>query len=338
MVKRSNIEQLNDAIDAMMAQAPLPEVAPQIDLLVRLAADLRDLPDDEFRARLKAEIQTKALQINISKTSSEEKTMQKSAVAQPVREGFHTITPYLAVPEAADLVDFVKNAFRAVETMRATTPGGGIHAEVRIGDSMLMIGGGEALRGKPRNTALHLYVNDADSVYKRAIEAGAKSIYGPMNQEYGDREAGLSDLSGNEWYIATHLEPGKPVPEGLRSVTPFLHPKGAPQLIDFLKKAFGAEEVNKEQSPDGVIHHAIVRIGDSALEMGESHGQFQPLPAMFYLYVDDADSWYRRALEAGAISNSEPADQPYGDRTASVTDPFGNIWYLANRIQRDAVD
>lgn len=258
--------------------------------------------------------------------------MQESAVVQSVRKGFHTVTPYLAVPEAAGLVDFVKNAFGAVETMRATTPGGGIHAEVRIGDSMLMIGGGEALRGKPRNTSLHLYVNDADSVYKHAIQAGAKPMYEPMNQDYGDREAGLWDLSGNEWYIATHLESGKPIPEGLRSVTPVLHPKGAPQLIDFLKKAFGAEEVNRYQSPDGVIHHAIVRIGDSALEMGESHGQFEPLPAMFYLYVEDADSWYRRALEAGAISRSEPADQPYGDRVAAVDDGFGNIWYLANRI------
>ena len=102
-------------------------------------------------------------------------------------------------------------------------------------------------------------------------------------------------------------------------------------MIAFLKKAFGVEDVEKYASPDGVINHATVRVGDSAIEMGEAHGPYQPMPTMFYVYVADVDGGYWRALQAGATSMSAPADQPFGDRTASVRDMFGNTWYLATQ-------
>ena len=181
-------------------------------------------------------------------------------------------------------------------------------------------------------TSLHLYVEDADAAYRRALEAGAAAVEEPTDQFYGDREAGVKDLAGNYWWIATHQEGGY-IPKGLRSVTPFLHPLRAEPVINFLKRAFGAEELSRAQSPDGVIHHATMRIGDSALEMGEAHGPYQPMPTMFYLYVPDVDASYRCALEAGAISISEPADQPYGDRNAGVKDAFGNQWYMATHIK-----
>jgi PhnB protein len=104
-------------------------------------------------------------------------------------------------------------------------------------------------------------------------------------------------------------------------------------VIDFLKRAFAADEVARYAGPDGTIYHAQVRIGDSVIEMGEAHGPYQPMPTMFYLYVEDADAWYRRALQAGATSISEPADQPYGDRKAGVKDPFDNVWYVATPIK-----
>ena len=104
-------------------------------------------------------------------------------------------------------------------------------------------------------------------------------------------------------------------------------------MIDFLKQAFGAEELSRAQSPDGVIHHAEVRIGDSVIEMGEAHDQWQPMATTFFMYVDDVDEWYRRAVAAGAASQSVPADQPYGDRVAGVTDPFDNLWYIATHIK-----
>ena len=95
-------------------------------------------------------------------------------------------------------------------------------------------------------------------------------------------------------------------------------PLRAEPVITFLKRAFGAQELAKYASPDGVVHHAEIRVGDSVVEMGEAygpHGKYPPMPTMFYLYVPDCDAVYRRALAAGAKSIQEPADQPYGDRT-----------------------
>ncbi len=122
---------------------------------------------------------------------------------EPVREGFHTVTPYLMVREAERLIDFVKQAFGATELLRATGSAGGMHAEVRIGDSAVMIGGAGAPDGE-MPAAIHLYLDDVDAVYERALRAGATSITEPADQAYGDRSAGVKDPFGNVWYIATH--------------------------------------------------------------------------------------------------------------------------------------
>ena len=150
--------------------------------------------------------------------------------------------------------------------------------------------------------------------------------------EYGERSAGVKDAFGNTWYIATaHGE--HHVPKGLQTVNVYLHPLRAEPLIGFMTRAFGASDVQKHASPDGVIQHAQLRIGDTVVEMGEAHGPYQPMPTRFYLYVPDADAVYRRALGAGATSISEPADQPFGDRMGGVKDVFGNEWYVATRIR-----
>src|ERR1700676_5302087 len=125
---------------------------------------------------------------------------------KPIPDGYHTVTPYLMVKEASQLIDFVKQAFGAVETFRTTGSAGGIHAEVRIGDSMIMIGGGGAWQGEPMPAAIYLYVNDTDAVYKQALQAGATSITEPEDQPYGDRSADVYDSFGNIWYIATHTK------------------------------------------------------------------------------------------------------------------------------------
>ena len=125
---------------------------------------------------------------------------------KPIPDGYHTVTPYLMVKEASQLIDFVKQAFGAVETFRTTVSAGGIHAEVRIGDSMIMIGGGGTWQGKPMPAAIYLYVNDTDAVYKQALQAGATSLSEPEDQPYGDRTAGVNDSFGNIWYIATHTK------------------------------------------------------------------------------------------------------------------------------------
>jgi PhnB protein len=281
------------------------------------------------------EIQRRAAVLMETKPKSEV-TQQDPAAGvsrvRPIPEGFHTVTAYLTARQAPELLEFVKRAFGAEEQFRGTGSAGGMHAEVRIGDSMLMIGGGGAWQGTPMTTGLHLYVPDTDATYKLALGLGAISLHEPMDQNYGERSAAVKDVAGNHWYIATHTGPTA-VPQGLRSLNVYLHPRGADQLINFLKRAFGAEEVARYASADGIIQHAQAKIGDSVIEMGEAHGQYQPMPTMFYLYVEDADALYARATREGAISISPPTDQPYGDRSGGVSDPFGNQWYIATHIK-----
>lgn len=119
-----------------------------------------------------------------------------------IREGFHTVTPYLIVRGAAELIDFLEQAFGATELLRAPTPGGRIHAEVRIGDSMVMLGDASA-EWEPMPGSIHLYVDDADAAYGSALQAGASSLMEPADQDYGDRMGGVKDPFGNVWWIAT---------------------------------------------------------------------------------------------------------------------------------------
>ena len=143
----------------------------------------------------------------------------------------------------------------------------------------------------------------------------------------GERIAAVKDIGGNEWYIARRLDP-TPI-QDLHNLAVYFHPVGAPKFIDFLQKAFGAEVVERHQSNEGFVYHAKVRIGDSIVEMGEAHDQWQPMSSAIYLYVEDVDATYKQALSAGATSALEPTNQPYGDRTAWVNDEFGNVWYLS---------
>ena len=316
MSKEARIDRLAEALECMLAdpRAPLPSGDSDLAELLRIAHDLRDLPSPSFKARLGADLSRSA-------------TMSATA-ATTTRQGIRSVTPYLAVQRAAELIQFVKRAFGAEELLRTIGSAGGVHSEVQIGDTRVMIGGGGAWGGTPTPTGLHLYVPDADQVYRIALEAGADSLYAPVDQPYGDREASVKDVAGNHWYIATHRTGGH-VPAGLGTVTTYLHPRGAPALIEFMKRAFAAEEMDVHRDPEGTIVHAKIRVGGSVIEMGEAHGEWGPMPTMFYVYVDDVDAWYRRALGAGATSIEPPALQPYGDRRAAVRDAFDNQWYLA---------
>ena len=259
----------------------------------------------------------------------------KKPAVNPVPRGFRTVTPYMIAEDGPALLEFAKQAFGAEEMFRAVGTAGGLHGEVRIGDSMLMMGGGipgREFRATANTHAIHLYVPDCDAVYEQALRAGAASIDQPRDQEYGERSGSVKDPAGNFWYIATHQGENY-IPEGLNTVNVYMHPLRAEPVIHFLKRAFGAREMGKYASPDGVVHHAEIRVGDSMVEMGEAHGKYPPMPTMFYLYVPDCDAVYQRALQAGASSISEPVDQPYGDRSGGVKDAFGNQWYIATHIK-----
>jgi PhnB protein len=121
----------------------------------------------------------------------------------------------------------------------------------------------------------------------------------------------------------------KPIPDGYHTVTPYLTVQGAAKVIDFLKQTFEAVETELLPRPDGMIGHAEVRIGDSIVMMSDATPEFAPMPAMIHVYVNDVDAVYKRALQAGAISLREPADQFYGDRSAGVKDLSGNHWWIA---------
>lgn len=125
----------------------------------------------------------------------------------------------------------------------------------------------------------------------------------------------------------------KPIPDDHHTVIPYLMVHGVARLLDFLKQSFEAKETERMARPDGTIMHAEVRIGDSAVMMGEPMGEFQPMPGSIYVYVNDTDAAYRRALEAGATSVMEPADMFYGDRNAGVKDSCGNIWWIATHVE-----
>lgn len=122
------------------------------------------------------------------------------------------------------------------------------------------------------------------------------------------------------------------VPEGYHTVTPYLVVKGVPRLIDFVERAFGARERQRMLRPDGSISHAEVELGDSVIMLGEAQSEAGTMPGMIHLYLGDVDGAYRRALDTGATSLREPADQPYGDRMAGVKDDFGNQWWIAKPI------
>jgi uncharacterized glyoxalase superfamily protein PhnB len=124
-----------------------------------------------------------------------------------------------------------------------------------------------------------------------------------------------------------------PIPEGHHTVTPYLVIPGVAKLIEFVKQAFGATEVFLSRRPDGTVMHAEVKIGDSIIMMGEGGEGGKNFPGMLHLYMEDVDAIYRRAIQAGAKSVREPADQPYGDRTGGVEDPFGNQWWIATHVR-----
>ena len=124
----------------------------------------------------------------------------------PIPEGYHTVTPYLTVANVATLMEFLTNAFGATERGKIAGPDGRIaHAEMLIGNSIVMMGQPEKAEDI-RRTMLHLYVPDVDAAYQRCLAAGAVSVREPTNQFYGDRAGSEKDPTGNDWYIATHVE------------------------------------------------------------------------------------------------------------------------------------
>src|SRR6267378_1923061 len=244
IAKRTVAVPLDDAVPAMLVSLRPPggnargnQASP-----VHVARALRELPREEFQVGLKSDLQRRS---SVSERTGASAAGTGEAQVRTVpyqRPGLTSITPYIIVRPAAQFMEFLKSAFEGVERMRMPAPDGSImHAEVAIG-----------------NAAIHLYVDDPDAAYARALQAGASSIYAPTDDHpSGDRWGAVKDQFGNHWYIATpkHWTPGL---EGLRSVQPYLHLREAHKMIPFMEAAFGAEALGVAKSPEGAVLHATI--------------------------------------------------------------------------------
>src|SRR5438445_3759432 len=332
MARRSLALQFDEVVQAMLGSLPpRPEKAPDRELsaLTRVAHDLRDLPREKFRAALKSDLQRRA-SVSESKATAVGKAQDKAV--HYMRPGLTSITPDITVRGAAQFIEFLKSSFEATERMRVPTPDGKImHAEVAIGNGAIEVSdGSEAYPAAPQ--AIHLYVDDPDAAYARTLQGGATSFYAPTDDHpSGDRWGAVKDPFGNHWYIAKPRG-WTPGPEGLRSVQPYLHLREADKMIPFLEAAFGAEAMGVHKSPEGIVHHATIRIGNATLEIDEAHGEFQPMPCHLHIYVTDTDAVYAQALRAGASSIDAPRNAPYSARAAGVKDAWGNSWFMATYL------
>jgi uncharacterized glyoxalase superfamily protein PhnB len=118
-----------------------------------------------------------------------------------------------------------------------------------------------------------------------------------------------------------------------RTVTPYLVVPNADAELTFLKSAFGATETMCQRNDDNSVMHAEVKVGDSLVMLGQAGAQWKPLAAALYLWVDDVDATYAKAVKAGATSQSAPEDKPYGHRNAGVVDQNGVTWWIAAPVK-----
>jgi PhnB protein len=126
-----------------------------------------------------------------------------------IPEGYHSVTPYLIVDDAAALIEFLKSTFGATELSRQTQPDGSIgHTEMKLGDSVIMLSQSPG-QWKAMPCMLYIYIDDVDTVYARGLAAGGTAIQPPTDQSYGDRRGAVLDSNGNQWWIATHQAPRK---------------------------------------------------------------------------------------------------------------------------------
>ena len=124
-----------------------------------------------------------------------------------------------------------------------------------------------------------------------------------------------------------------PIPQGYGTVTPYLIVDGVSKLIDFLKETFHAEERARINDKEDHVGHAEIKIGNSIVMMADSTAQYRPIPSQLYVYVDNVDDTYERAMKAGGTPEQEPTTQFYRDRTAAVKDPTGNVWWIAAHVE-----
>lgn len=277
-------------------------------------------------------------------------------LGRPTRPGFHTVTPYLIVRELQPMIDFLTEAFGATLHFQTTGAAGGTHTEMRIGDSMIMLSGGEnGETMEPQPTMLFLYLENVDATYHAALAAGATSIMEPTDGAFGEpRGAGVSDASGNQWFFATWAKrpdapppaPADPVPI---DTIPMLSYMDGPAAMDWLAAAFGFTEITRWLNDDGTLSHGEMTIGSGRIMLATPTADYQSPSAHrehcataakwaetpwvingVLVYVDDIDAHYAQAKAAGAtlLSNIE---EGFPGRRYRAEDIEGQRWMFMER-------
>jgi len=133
----------------------------------------------------------------------------------------------------------------------------------------------------------------------------------------------------------------KPIPEGYHTITPYLLVRDAAAAMDYYKKAFGATEIGRFTQPDGRVGHADMKIGDSHFMLADEYPEMGYLGPQsiggttfgMALYVDNVDEFFQRAIDAGGKVERAVSDQFYGDRTGTLSDPFGHKWHVSTHVE-----
>lgn len=331
------------------------------------------------------ETPTQSEQAQTSETQPQ--TSATKPAVKPIPDGFYTITLSLTVPDVDQAIEFYKKALAATEVMRLAGPDGKtMHGEIRIGDSMVMLGVEDKEHGMVAPTSLggvstsvQLYVQDVDSAFKAAVDAGATPMMPVADMFWGDRHGVVVDPFGHKWGISTHkadltieqiqqaaaesfaeeakkskkksksnkpkpvsyppeaMATAKPIPDGMHTVNPHLVIQGAAQAIEFYKRNFGAEEIERMPGPDGRIMHAMLKIGDSMVMLSDEYPEWDSkspttlkgTAAALMIYVPNVDASFAQAVNDKATAQMPVTDMFWGDRYGELTDPFGHRWGIA---------
>jgi len=340
MPKRSPAVELDLAITALLAtpggfvEAPdkgeadgarRAKSSAEVSQLLTLVRDLRAMPRPEFKAALKSKLHLRSFM-----SQAAAKIEKQTASFRP--PNFRNIAPYFLVEDAPKFIEFLVSGLGGKETGRYLRPDGKVmHAAVAIGDSMIELGDANE-QYAPRPMTVHLYVDDCDATYARALEAGATALTPLADQHWGDRWGAVKDSFGNTWYIATP-KTYDPAQYGLVSVQPYMNLRGAHKMISFAEAALGAQGLGVKEGPDGKILHATVEIAGSTFELSDAQGGHEASsPFYLHVYVPDTDALYAQAVANGAKGKTPPYTAPYGERSATIEDPFGNTWFLATHL------
>lgn len=277
------------------------------------------------------------------------------------RPGFHTMTPYLTVQQLEPYLTFLRQAFDAKEHFRTKGSAGGTHVELRIGDSMVMVGGGgQNQPAPPLTNMLFLYVEAVDTVYQAALAAGATTLLEPTDGAFGEpRGAGIKDPAGHEWYFANwaahpdappaYYEPEVAPEEPQPDVIPMLTYEDGVAAMDWLATAFGFQEVARWLDSEGRLSHGEMTTGSGRIMLATptpayqspKHHREQCTAARAWsqvpwvidgvlVYVADVAAHFAQAQRAGATILSALEDG-FPGRRYRAEDVEGHRWMFMQR-------